>query len=184
MKSEDNLVWIDLETTGLDIEKDKILELSLIITDKDLNVLDEPYEATIHQSEKVIEDMSEWCKINHKRSGLTKKVLKSKTTIREVEKTVLKKIKRYCEGKKCFLAGSSVYFDRSFLLKYMPKIVDYLHYRIIDLTTVRELAKMWCPELEREIEREEDEKKHRAMDDIKKSIEGMKFYREKIFSKV
>lgn len=183
MKSENNLLWIDLEMTGLDIEKDKILEVAMVITDENLNVLDDSVNMVIYQSKKILDNMDDWCIKTHGKSGLTKQSLKSKVIIGDVEKIILNKLKKYCVKGKNVLSGSSIYMDRIFMVKYMPKVINFFHYRIIDLTTIKELSKRWCPKIFYEQEGQNDEKGHRAMDDIKKSIEGMKFYREKLFGK-
>jgi len=181
MTKTQNLVWIDLEMTGLNPDKDKILEVGMIITDGKLKHIGDSANLIIHQSKNIINKMSRWCKKHHKDSDLIEKVQASKVSVKAAEGILLEIIKKYCQRNKCFLAGNYVYVDRMFLKKYMPKIIKFLHYRLIDVSSIKVLALKWYPDLEKEIDEIKGKKTHRSLDDIRKSIDELKFYRKKIF---
>lgn len=173
--SSSNLCWIDLETTGLNYRKDKILEISTIITDKDLNILDQ-CTFVIHQKDTVLEKMDEWCVKTHGESGLVKDVRESETTLAEAEAKTLEMLKKYLPPKKGILSGSSVHFDKDFLRKYMKDLFDYLHYHILDVTSIAEVVKRWCP---RPAPRKYVKKTaHRSLSDIKDSIDQLQSYKK------
>jgi len=138
-----HIVWVDLEMSGLNIEKDHILEMACLITDKHLNLVAEGPELVINQSDSVLDGMDDWCKNTHGRSGLNDAVKNSKITLEEAEQKMLEFLQKYIPKNSCPLAGNSVYMDRMFLNKYMKKFNDYLHYRIIDVSTVKELNLRW-----------------------------------------
>ncbi|XP_028401756.1 oligoribonuclease, mitochondrial-like [Dendronephthya gigantea] len=177
--TENHLVWVDLEMTGLDDQKDKILEIACLITDTNLNVIAEGPDIIIHQPKSVLESMGDWCRKHHGESGLTKAVLESKTSVEDAEDMVLNFVKEHTTPKRCLLAGNSVHVDKMFLTRYMPKFVDHLHYRIIDVSTVKELCKHWYPEAFLQAPRKAGS--HRALDDIKESLAELKFYRSAVF---
>jgi oligoribonuclease len=178
------LIWIDLEMTGLYPNKDRILEIALIVTDNDLNIIDESIDLVIHQSKIVTNRMGNWCKIHHGKSGLTEKVLNSKISLGEAKKKIKKVIEKYCEKKTGILCGNSVYVDRMFVRKYLPLIDKYLGYRMIDVSSIKELAKRWFPEeVKTFLDNKEDLTAHRALDDIKWSMKELEFYRKTIFKK-
>lgn len=177
--SENRLVWVDLEMTGLDDEKDTILEIACLITDTNLKLVAEGPDIIIHQPNSVLQSMGDWCKKHHGESGLTKAVQESKISIGEAEDTVFNFVEKYTKPKKCLLAGNSVHADKIFLNKYMPKFVSHLHYRIVDVSTVKELCKYWYPNTYVRAPRKAGN--HRALDDIKESLEELKFYRSTIF---
>ena len=174
----DHIVWVDLEMSGLNIEKDHILEMACLITDKQLNIIAEGPEIVINQSDTVLNSMDEWCTKTHSKSGLTDAVKNSKITLDKAENIMLEFIQNYVPKNSCPLAGNSVYMDRLFLNKYMKRYNQHLHYRIIDVSTVKELNFRWYPG-----NKDSKQKKfnHRALDDIKESIEELKFYRNTIF---
>ena len=142
-ENSSHIVWVDLDMSGLNIEKDHILEMACLITDKNLNIVAEGPELVINQSDSVLDGMDDWCKRTHSKSGLTEAVKNSKITIEEAEQTMLEFLQKYVPTKTCPLAGNSVYMDRIFLNKYMNKFNDYLHYRIIDVSTIKELNFRW-----------------------------------------
>jgi len=184
MKTSPNLIWIDMETTGLNINKDKILEMAVIVTDSNLNIIDESMDVVIHQSKIVLNRMGKWCRVQHGNSGLTEKVLRSNISLSEARKRLKDIIKIYCQRKSGILCGSSVHFDRMFIKKYFPLIDKYLSYRMIDVTSIKELAKRWYPnKVTNLLDSKDSTKSHRALDDIKWSIKELKFYRETIFKK-
>jgi oligoribonuclease len=174
-----NLFWVDLEMTGLDPEKDVILEIACLITDSDLNILAEGPEIAIHQDDSELAKINEQVNEIFKQSDLREKVKNSKINLAEAEDQVLNFVTKYCIKGRSPYCGNTVATDKQFIKKYMPKLYDYLHYRTIDVSTVKELAKRWYPKLPIYIKAE----KHRAMDDIKESVAEMKYYRDKVFVK-
>jgi len=176
-----NLVWVDCEMTGLDFNKDHLLEIAVIVTDKDLKVLAEGPNLVIHQPDEILDSRCAWRVKHHDESGLTEKVKKSTTTLEDCEKQILEFVRKWIPKGKCFLAGRSVSHDKKFLEKYMPTFMEHVHYRVVDVSSVKELAKRWYPEEFRQKPKKKLE--HRALDDIHESIEELKFYRKKIFKK-
>jgi len=179
MRSADNLVWIDLEMSGLDVERDVILEIATIITDRQLNELAQGPVFSIHQSDEILNTMDPWCRGQHGKSGLTEAVRKSTTTIEQAEEITLEFLRDYCFAKKSVLCGNSVWQDRIFLRRYMPRITDFLHYRIIDVSSVKELISHWYPTSPDLSFVKKDT--HRALDDIRESIAELRHYRMKFF---
>jgi oligoribonuclease len=173
---------MDMEMTGLDPEVDRVLEIAVVVTDSELNILDESLDMVIHQPSAVLNSMNSWCKKQHGKSGLTKKCLESKISLSEAKREVLKMVRKYCEKKTGLLCGNSIHADRKFLKKYFPRVDSYLNYRMIDVTSVKELAKRWyAKEAKVFLSHKEEDVSHRALDDIKYSINELKFYRETIF---
>ncbi|XP_078388019.1 small fragment nuclease [Cetorhinus maximus] len=173
------MVWVDLEMTGLDIEKDKIIEMACIITDSELNILVEGPHLIVNQPNELLDGMSEWCTEHHGKSGLTQAVRDSKISLQQAEYEFLSFIRQHTPPGLCPLAGNSVHADKKFLDKYMPQFMKHLHYRIIDVSTIKELCRRWYPD-----EYEDAPKKkalHRALDDIRASIKELQFYRTHIF---
>ena len=180
MTLQQPLVWIDLETTGLHVEKDCILEVACIVTDGSLQTIHEGENLVIHRSKEVLRQMSEWCIHQHGESGLIEACLNSKLTIEEAEEQLLQFVLRYVPDKNVgILAGSSVHFDKEFLRKEMPRLFSHLHYRIVDVTTVGELVKRWFPTVMRRRPRKQGH--HRALDDIRDSIRELAFYKDTVF---
>ncbi len=170
-------IWIDLEMTDLNPLTSQIVEISTIITDNNLNVIAEGPDLVIHQEEKVIEGMSQWCKEHFSESGLIEEIRASKTSLKEAEEKTLEFIKKYCLTQTGLLAGSSVYIDRELLSIHMPSIISYLHYRIIDVNTIKELCHRWYP-LVPDYPKIEP---HRSKKDVFESIAELKYYRRAIF---
>lgn len=178
---DNRIVWVDLEMTGLDIEKDRIIEIACVITDGDLNVIAEGPNLAINQPKAVMEEMNEWCKETHGNSGLTRRVLESSVSIDDAEKFMLEFLYQHTNKKTCPLAGNSVHVDKKFLEKFMPDFMSHLHYRIIDVSTVKELCHRWYPDDYANAPKKKG--LHKALDDIRESIDELKFYRTNIFKK-
>lgn len=169
------LVWIDMEMTGLDPEKDKILEVALIVTEADLTIVAEAPVFVIHQSDEILNGMDKWNTSTHGKSGLTAKVRESTMTEAEAEEQLIAFLKQYVPANVSPLCGNSVSQDRRFMFKYMPKLEQYFHYRTIDVSTFKELAKRWKPEVYKGFEKKS---KHEALADIRESIDELAYYRE------
>lgn len=178
LRSKHNLVWIDLEMTGLDPEKEKIIEIATVITDSNLHILEEGPNLVIHQNPSVLKKMDEWNQKHHKKSGLIEEVQNSKVTTKQAEEMTLEFINRYCFPKKSPLCGNAVHHDRRFLIKSMPTLDQYLHYRHVDVSTLKYLVQHWYPK-NKELPKKNDT--HRALADIRASIDELKFYREHYF---
>ncbi len=173
------LIWMDMEMSGLDPEKDVILEIATIITDKDLIVLEEGPNLVIHHDQSFFDTMDPWCKEHHTKSGLWEKVVSSTTSLVAAEEETLKFIKNHVDAKKSPLCGNSIWQDRRFIRRYMKKLDAHLHYRLVDVSTVKELAGRWYDASVMAFEKSKD--LHRALDDVRESIAELRFYREKIF---
>ncbi|XP_070700274.1 small fragment nuclease [Pempheris klunzingeri] len=173
------MVWVDLEMTGLDIEKDQIIEMACIITDSDLNVLAEGPNLIINQPDDLLEGMSEWCKEHHGKSGLTQAVRDSKITLEQAEYEFLSFVRQHTPPGQCPLAGNSVHADKRFLDKYMPQFMYHLHYRIVDVSTIKETFRRWFPKEYKMVPHKKAT--HRALDDIWESIKELQYYRANVF---
>jgi len=174
-----NLVWLDLEMTGLIIATDVILEIATVITDGNLNVIAEGPSLVIHQPEEKLIAMGKWCQDHHGKTGLIQAVSDSTITLQQAEEQTLAFIKQHCPPGTGVLSGNTVWQDRVFLDKYMPSISNYLHYRIIDVSSIKELAKRWYPD-NKNIEFKKSDR-HRALSDVYESIEELKWYRKSFF---
>lgn len=174
-----DIVWMDLEMTGLNLDKDVILEVSCIITDKLLNIKSEGPCFAIKHPEHVYETMNEWSMKHHNESGLVDRCRTSDVMPDQAENLILTFLKENIPERKCPLAGNSVYMDRFFIHKYFPLVHEYLHYRIIDVSTIKELATRWNPQI---IARAPQKQlAHRSLNDIKESIQELKYYKEHLF---
>lgn len=173
------LVWIDLEMTGLDISKDRILEIACIITDGKLTKQIEGPDLVINQSKDCLDNMGEWCKTHHASSGLTERVLQSEISEHDAEKQVLDFLMRHVGSGTPLIAGNSVYVDLLFLKKYMPQLAAIFSHVIVDVSSIMALCIRWYPKERKQTPRKE--KTHRAMDDIKESIAELKYYKDNIF---
>ncbi|WP_159990727.1 oligoribonuclease [Pelistega ratti] len=169
------LVWLDMEMSGLDPEKERILEVALIVTESDLNIVAEAPVLVIHQEDSILDNMDKWNKGTHGRSGLIDKVKTSTLTEAQAEEQLIAFLKQYVPENTSPLCGNTVSQDRRFMFKYMPKLEAYFHYRTIDVSTFKELAKRWKPEVYKGFEKQS---KHEALADIRESIEELKYYRE------
>lgn len=179
MKRDDNLIWIDLEMTGLDVKRDVIIEIATVVTDAQLNVLAEGPVIAVKQSIAKLEGMDKWNTKQHGQSGLVERVKASKIRTREAEQQTLKFLRKYISKGKSPMCGNTIHQDRKFLAKYMPELEQFFHYRHIDVSTIKELALRWCPE---KIKSFKKESKHLALSDIIDSIDELKFYREHLMS--
>jgi len=176
------IVWIDMEMTGLNVNTDRIMEVACIITNNDLRVLAEGPNIVIHQPDSVLNAMDKWCFDTHTKTGLFAQCQQSTTTVEEAENQLLNFLKdNGVQQSASPLAGNTVYMDRMFLRKYMPLVNVHLHYRIIDVSSVKELCKRWNPALFSRAPR----KKliHRGLDDIRESIEELQYYKQFMFTK-
>ena len=173
-----NLVWIDLEMTGLDPELEVIIEIATLVTDYDLNVLAEGPCLAIHQSDEILGRMDAWNQKHHNASGLVERVRKSKITHDEASRQTLEFIQKYCPENTSPLCGNSIAQDRKFLEKYMKKLHNYLHYRSVDVTSVKELVRRWYPDGPKLPKKSES---HMALTDIRESLNELIFYRKEYF---
>lgn len=174
-----NLIWIDLEMTGLDPKKERIIEIATIVTDKDLNILAEGPVLAIHQSDTQLNQMSEWCVKTHTANGLVERVRASKLNERAAELQTLDFLKKWVPKGASPICGNSIAQDKRFLYEYMPELADYFHYRHLDVSTLKELANRWKPEILSQFSKQNT---HLALDDIRESINELKFYREHFIS--
>ena len=179
-KEADLLVWMDLEMTGLDPRDCTIIEIATIITDGDLEVVARGPNLAIHQPDEVLDAMDEWNTTHHNESGLVARVKASEVDMAEAERRTLEFIKTYVKANKAPLCGNSIGQDRRFLRAYMPELEDYLHYRNVDVSSIKELVKRWYPKSKLPPKKKTA---HLALDDIIESIEELKYYKEHIFVK-
>lgn len=179
MSKEKNLVWLDLEMTGLNPDRDVILEIATIVTDGDLNEIAVGPELVIHHTDSALQNMDEWVFDQHTKSGLIQQVQHSNISLADAQRQTLDFIKQYCDMQVSPLCGNSIWQDKAFLRKYMPELHDFFHYRIIDVSTIKELARRWYPDFA-VFEKKET---HRALEDIRESIHEARYYRQNIFIK-
>jgi oligoribonuclease len=172
--NEFNLVWVDMEMTGLDPDNDRIIEVAVVITDKELNILAEGPVFVIHQSDAVMDGMDAWNKGTHGRSGLIERVKASVVTEAEAEAALIKFMKLYVPSGKSPMCGNTICQDRRFMARTMPKLEAFFHYRNLDVSTLKELCKRWKPEIASGFKKHQ---KHTAMADIIESIEELRYYR-------
>ena len=172
---EDNLIWIDLEMTGLDPDRDSILEIATVVTDSQLNVLAEGPVFAIHHPVDRLEAMDEWNREHHGRSGLWRQVLDSDTDHATAEASTLEFLRQWVSADKSPMCGNSICQDRRFLYRQMPDLEAYFHYRNLDVSTLKELARRWAP---RVAEAFNKESAHTALSDVHDSIAELKHYRE------
>ena len=175
MNKKTNLIWIDLEMTGLVPEKDIIIEIATVVTDAYLNVLAEGPSVAIHQNNKHLDGMDEWNTRQHTKSGLVQRVKESEISVNEAEKQTLDFLMKYVDPDTSPMCGNSICQDRRFLYNYMPKLEKFFHYRHIDVSTLKELAVRWKPDV---VTTSFKESKHLALSDIYDSINELKHYRE------
>ncbi|MBV19338.1 MAG: oligoribonuclease [Euryarchaeota archaeon] len=173
----DRLVWIDLEMTGLDIVNDQIIEIATLVTDGELNLIAEGPNLAVHVSDEAIAGMDEWNTTHHHRSGLVDRIRAEGVSVAEAQAQTLSFLHEHVEPNTAPLCGNSVWNDKRFLEKEMPEIVDFLHYRMIDVSTVKELARRWHPG----VPRYQKKGAHLALDDIRESVEELRYFRERVF---
>ncbi|WP_024871269.1 oligoribonuclease [Tolumonas lignilytica] len=178
-QNEQNLIWVDMEMTGLEPETDRILEIAMIVTDKELNVLAEGPVIAVHQSDEVLAAMDEWNTRTHGESGLVARVRASQYDEAKAVAECLAFMQAWVPERQTPMCGNSIGQDRRFMVKYMPELERYFHYRNIDVSTVKELVRRWKPEI---LEQFTKTGTHQALDDIRESIAEMQFYRKQVFT--
>lgn len=171
------LIWLDLEMTGLDPQNHVILEIGTVVTDADLNLIARGPALAIRRPESILNQMDPWCIEHHGKSGLTARVKASVISVEQAEEMTLAFLQKYLHAKDSPLCGNSIGQDRRFLIKEMPKLNDFFHYRNIDVSTIKELVRRWYPA----VQIPEKRKTHHVLDDIDESIEELKFYRSHVF---
>ena len=176
--SDTNLIWLDLEMTGLEPETDVILEIASVVTDSQLNILAKGPVFAIHQSDEVLNNMNPWCIEHHGQSGLTQRCRDSAVDLQQATIETIKFVEQYVPKGKSPMCGNSIGQDRRFINKYMPDFDDYFHYRNLDVSTVKELARRWKPEV---LDKVVKTGAHLALDDILESIEELKVYQQHFF---
>lgn len=178
MQHPQNLIWLDLEMTGLDTANDAILEIATVITNKDLNVLAEGPDLAIFQPDAVLGGMDQWNRKQHGASGLVERVGASRIDYAEAQRQTLEFVARWVPPKASPMCGNSICQDRRFLYRCMPELERYFHYRNLDVSTLKELAARWAPTV---LESVKKESKHRALEDVLESIAELRYYRERLF---
>ena len=174
-QNANNLCWLDMEMTGLNPDTDRIIEVAMIITDADLNVLAQSEVYAIHQSDEILNGMDAWNTATHGRTGLTGRVRQSTYTEAEVEQKLLDFMAEWLPEKASPMCGNTIHQDRRFMVRYMPRLEAWFHYRNLDVSTLKELARRWHPAVAKGVVKRGS---HQALDDILESIEEMRYYRE------
>ena len=175
MQNPQNLIWIDLEMTGLDPDRDIIIEMATIVTDSDLNTLAEGPVIAIHQPEEILAGMDEWNTRQHGQSGLTQRVRESTVSMAEAEAQTLAFLEQWVPKRSSPICGNSICQDRRFLYRHMPRLEGYFHYRNLDVYTLKELAARWAPQVRESFKKGNT---HLALDDIRESIAELRHYRD------
>lgn len=174
------IVWMDLEMTGLDVEKDRIMEIVCVISDSTLSQITEGPRIVLHQSDETLNNMGDWCKNTHIKTGLWDECRQSTVTDEQAEAQVLTFLQQNdIKSRECPLAGNTIYMDRIFLYKYMPKLNEFLHYRLIDVSTCKELCSRWNADLYAAATVKRNV--HRGYEDIMESINELKYYKQFMF---
>lgn len=173
------LVWMDLEMSGLDPTRERILEIATLITDADLEIVAEGPELVVHQGDELLDAMDDWNREHHGESGLTERVRASGLSEAEVEQQTLAFLREYVAEREAPLAGNSIHQDRRFLSAYMPGLEGFLHYRNVDVSTLKELVRRWYPDAFSQAPTKV--RTHRALDDIRESIAELRYYKEAVF---
>ncbi|MCT5232290.1 oligoribonuclease [Pseudomonas aeruginosa] len=175
MQNPQNLIWIDLEMTGLDPDRDVIIEMATIVTDSDLNTLAEGPVIAIHQPEEILAGMDEWNTRQHGQSGLTQRVRESTVSMAAAEAQTLAFLEQWVPKRSSPICGNSICQDRRFLYRHMPRLEGYFHYRNLDVSTLKELAARWAPQVRESFKKGNT---HLALDDIRESIAELRHYRD------
>ncbi len=177
---DDRIVWIDLEMTGLDPDRHVIVEVAALVTDAELNILDEGIDLVIHASDDELAEMDDFVTNMHDSSGLTEQIKASTVTLEEAEEAVLEFVEKHCADIRPPLAGNSIATDRTFIRAYMPRLDERLHYRMIDVSTIKELTRRWFPKAY--YNQPDKGLAHRALADIVESIRELDYYRRAVFT--
>ncbi|MDE1236240.1 oligoribonuclease [Vibrio aestuarianus] len=177
--SDQNLIWVDLEMTGLDPETHKIIEIATIVTDSELNILAEGPVLAVHQPEDELAKMDDWCTTTHTNSGLVERVRHDSVSQQEAVEQTIAFLEKWVPKGKSPICGNSIGQDRRFLYKHMPALEEYFHYRYVDVSTLKELTRRWKPDV---LDGFSKQGSHLALDDIRESIAELKYYRQTIFS--
>lgn len=177
-QDKDNLIWIDLEMTGLDTDNDLIIEIATVVTDKNLKILAEGPVMAVHQSDTALAAMDDWNQQHHGQSGLIQRVKDSDIDVAEAERRTLEFLQQWLPARTSPMCGNSICQDRRFLYRYMPKLEAFFHYRNLDVSTVKELAARWAPQIRDGFNKQAS---HKALDDIIESIDELRYYRETFF---
>jgi oligoribonuclease len=180
-KQDNLLVWVDMEMSGLNPATDVVLEVAVLLTNKDLEIVAEGPQLIVHQPAELFAKMDAWNQEHHTKSGLWESVLASQVSLQEAEEAVLNFLKQHVGPRQSPLCGNSIAQDRMFLMNHMPRVNEYLHYRMIDVSTIKELVKRWYPGGPTAPAKTNQ---HRALDDIRESINELRFYREQFFVKL
>lgn len=179
MKSDNNLIWIDLEMTGLEPKQHKIIEIATVVTDAQLNILARGPVIAIATEQAELDKMDQWCVTHHGNSGLTKRVQESKVSMGQAEQQTIEFLREFVPAGKSPMCGNSICQDRRFMVEQMPELEAFFHYRNIDVSTLKELAKRWSPEV---YSSHKKQGAHLAMDDILESIDELQHYRTNLFA--
>lgn len=179
MQELNRLIWIDLEMTGLLPERDRIIEIATIVTDADLKTIAEGPVFAIHQPESALQGMDEWNTRQHGGSGLTQRVRESKVSEAQAESETLAFLQKHLQAGQSPMCGNSICQDRRFMARYMPKLEAFFHYRNLDVSSLKELVRRWKPDI---LDGMKKQSSHLALDDIKDSIEELRYYRSKLFN--
>ena len=171
------MVWIDLEMTGLDIERESVIEIATVITDSELNIVAEGPNLAIRVNEELLAGMDDWNTRHHHGSGLVERIHNEGVEVEDAEQQTIEFLKQWIEPGTAPLCGNSVWNDRQFLAKEMPTLLEMLHYRMVDVSTIKELSRRWYPD----VSRYNKKGAHRALDDILESVEELRYFREEIF---
>lgn len=179
MISPENLIWIDLEMTGLDPSNDVIIEIATVVTDSDLNLLAEGPNLAVCQPKSALDGMDEWNQRTHANSGLVSRVLASQTSNDEAERLTIEFLQQWVPAGASPMCGNSIHQDRRFLERYMPNLEAYFHYRNLDVSTIKELVKRWRPDFNQYLQKKGS---HLALEDIRESLAELSFYRRYVFN--
>lgn len=177
-RDSDNLIWVDLEMTGLDPDHDKVIEIATIVTNAQLDILQEGPVMAIHQSDAVLNSMDDWNTSHHTRSGLVDRVRNSGITEIDAADATIEFLSAWVEQGVSPMCGNSICQDRRFMARHLPELESYFHYRNVDVSSIKELAKRWTPDIASGFQKESA---HLALSDIRDSIEELRYYREMLF---
>ncbi len=174
----DNLIWVDLEMTGLDPDSDKVIEIATIVTNSELEILEEGPVMAIHQSDEILAAMDEWNTSHHTSSGLVERVRESRLSEEDASATTIEFLSRWVDSGVSPMCGNSICQDRRFMVRHMPSLETFFHYRNLDVSTIKELAKRWAPDVAKGVKKQSA---HLALSDIRDSIDELRHYRQHFF---